>query len=298
MKYNLSISLYSWSIIVSIAEHKSIHQAARALNLTPSAVSHMLKKIETNLGYSLFVRERNRFELTDNGKLLYPYIQNHLKSGKALEEESLRLKNSTEGAVCLAAYSNVIARWMPDLIKRFNDKYPLVKITIRQANDVRIREWMENGEIDLAIAFNDYHRTSAFIPLLNSPIVCFTPPDYKPRNGTYMTAEDLRDLPILHRSRNFDEATNVVLIKAGIPLESLYRIDNDQACSEFIKKGFGFRLATVMSISNTADINMYPIEGASFRTLGVLTAMPEYISPTVKLFRDEVVNFFSEMENQ
>ena len=106
MKYNLSISLYSWSIIVSIAEHKSIHQAARALNLTPSAISHMLKKIENNIGYTLFVRERNRFELTENGKLLFPYIQNHLKSGKALEEESLRLKNSTEGAVCLAAGSD------------------------------------------------------------------------------------------------------------------------------------------------------------------------------------------------
>ena len=51
---------------MSIAEHKSIHQAAHALNLTPSAVSHMLKKTENSIGYPLFIRERNRFELTEN----------------------------------------------------------------------------------------------------------------------------------------------------------------------------------------------------------------------------------------
>ena len=58
------MSLYSWNVIATVAEHHSISQAANILNLTPSAVSHMVKKVEDGVGYALFIRERNHFELT------------------------------------------------------------------------------------------------------------------------------------------------------------------------------------------------------------------------------------------
>ena len=93
------MSLYSWNVIATVAEHHSISQAANILNLTPSAVSHMVKKVEDGVGYALFIRERNHFELTSSGKALLPYIQNYLKSGNALVEEALRLKNSVTGSI-------------------------------------------------------------------------------------------------------------------------------------------------------------------------------------------------------
>ena len=99
------MSLYSWNVIATVAEHHSISQAANILNLTPSAVSHMVKKVEDGVGYALFIRERNHFELTSSGKALLPYIQNYLKSGNALVEEALRLKNSVTGSVHIAAYN-------------------------------------------------------------------------------------------------------------------------------------------------------------------------------------------------
>ena len=73
------MSLYSWNVIATVAEHRSISQAAYAMNLTPSAVSHMVKKTEEDLGYPVFIRERNRFDLTDNVRALLPYIQNYIK---------------------------------------------------------------------------------------------------------------------------------------------------------------------------------------------------------------------------
>ena len=97
----LDMSLYSWNVVAMVAEHHSISQAANILNLSPSAVSHMVKKVEEGVGYPLFIRERNHFELTSNGKTLLPYIQNYLKSGTALQEEALRLKNSVEAPFIL-----------------------------------------------------------------------------------------------------------------------------------------------------------------------------------------------------
>ena len=288
------MSLYSWNVVAMVAEHDSISQAANILNLSPSAVSHMVKKVEEGVGYPLFIRERNHFELTSNGKTLLPYIQNYLKSGTALQEEALRLKNSVEGSVHLAAYNNVIRNWLPAILKRFHEKYPNIKISIRQSNDVQIMQWMESGEIDLAIVFNSYYNASSFIPLHKTPVVCFTPKEYAPRNGTYMTAEDLRDMPIILRTENFDRETNYVLSYAGIPFNSVFRIDNDESCYEYIRQGFGFRITAAITYPQDDQIKMYPIENAPYRTIGLITVFPQYISPTVNLFRKEVISFFSD----
>ena len=290
----LDMSLYSWNVVAMVAEHHSISQAANILNLSPSAVSHMVKKVEEGVGYPLFIRERNHFELTSNGKTLLPYIQNYLKSGTALQEEALRLKNSVEGSVHLAAYNNVIRNWLPAILKRFHEKYPNIKISIRQSNDVQIMQWMESGEIDLAIVFNSYYNASSFIPLHKTPVVCFTPKEYAPRNGTYMTAEDLRDMPIILRTENFDRETNYVLSYAGIPFNSVFRIDNDESCYEYIRQGFGFRITAAITYPQDDQIKMYPIENAPYRTIGLITVFPQYISPTVNLFRKEVISFFSD----
>lgn len=290
----LDMSLYSWNVIAMVAEHHSISQAANILNLSPSAVSHMVKKVEEGVGYPLFIRERNRFELTNSGKTLLPYIQNYLKSGTALQEEALRLKNAVEGSVHLAAYNNVIRNWLPAILKRFHEKYPNIRISIRQSNDVQIMQWMESGEIDLAIVFNSYYNASSFIPLHKTPVVCFTPKEYAPRNGTYMTAEDLRDMPIILRTENFDRETNYILSNAGIPFNSVFRIDNDESCYEYIRQGFGFRITAAITYPQDDQIKMYPIENAPYRTIGLITVFPQYISPTVNLFRKEVISFFSD----
>ena len=230
-----------------VAEHRGITPAANLLNLSPSAVSHMVKKAEEELGYPLFLRERGSLTLTDNGRALLPYIQNYLKAGSALQEETQRLKDSVEGAVHIAAYNNVIRNWLPAILKRFHEKYPNIKISIRQSNDVQIKQWIAGGEIDVAIVFNSYFNAPSFIPLHRTPVVCFTPGDYVPRDGVCMTAQDLRDLPVILRAEDFDQETNAILSGAGIPLDSVFRIDNDESCYEFIRQGFGFRITAAIT---------------------------------------------------
>ena len=286
------MSLYSWSVIAMVAEHRGITPAANRLNLSPSAVSHMVKKAEEELGYPLFLRERGSLTLTDNGRALLPYIQSYLKAGSALQEETQRLKNSVEGAVHIAAYNHVIRNWLPAILKRFHEKYPNIKISIRQSNDVQIKQWLSSGEIDVAIVFNSYFNAPSFIPLHRTPVVCFTPGDYIPRDGVCMTAQDLRDLPVILRAEDFDHETNTILSDAGIPLDSVFRIDNDESCYEFICQGFGFRITAAITYPQDDRIRRYPLENAPYRTIGLITAFPQHISPVVNLFRKETISFF------
>ena len=287
------MSFYSWNVIAKVAEHRGITQAANLLNLSPSAVSHMVKKVEEELGYPLFLRERGALTLTDNGRALLPYVQNYLKAGSALQEESQRLKDSVEGAVHIAAYNNVIRNWLPAILKRFHEKYPNIRISIRQSNDVQIKQWIAGGEIDVAIVFNSYFNAPSFIPLHRTPVVCFTPGDYVPRDGVCMTAQDLRDLPVILRAEDFDQETNAILSGAGIPLDS---VSASTTTSPAMSSSAGVRIPHHRRHHLPQDdrIRRYPLENAPYRTIGLITAFPHVHLPAVNLFRKETISFFAD----
>ena len=68
MQTKRNISLNAVRVFVLTARHLSIVQAAGEIGVTPSAVSHQLKKLESELGVALFKRSHNFLDLTDAGR--------------------------------------------------------------------------------------------------------------------------------------------------------------------------------------------------------------------------------------
>lgn len=64
----MHMNIYPWYIFSTVAEQKSFIKAASILNISQSAVSHAIAKLENECGYSLFIRNRNSIELTANGR--------------------------------------------------------------------------------------------------------------------------------------------------------------------------------------------------------------------------------------
>ena len=58
------MSLYGYEIFETVVEQNSFVKAAHVLNLTPSAVSHAIAKLESDIGFPLFIRNRNGVRLT------------------------------------------------------------------------------------------------------------------------------------------------------------------------------------------------------------------------------------------
>lgn len=159
------MSLYSWKIFLAVVEHKSFVKAARALNLTPSAVSHMVAKMEEDYGYPLFIRNRNSIKLTTNGELLLPHVRNLLQCNDTLSQEILSLKNTNRGLVRIATFNSVAQIWLPSILKEFHKKYPEIKVVVRQSGDLKIKKWIDRGEIDLAINSSNVIRDNSFFLL-------------------------------------------------------------------------------------------------------------------------------------
>ena len=143
-------NLSRYKIFLAVAECKSISKAAAQLYISQPAVSITVKKLEENLGTTLFIRKAKGVDLTEKGRILYENVK---KAFRTLSdtEEAIRLQQST-GHLRIAA-SNVLCKYflMPYL-KAFTGLYPDTDISITCTSSSAACSMLAQCNIDLALA--------------------------------------------------------------------------------------------------------------------------------------------------
>ena len=108
----------SYRIFDLVASTNSLTKTAEIVHLTPSAVSHSLRKLEERLGMQLVVRNRDGLRLTQYGQELIPHVRYALKAEERLQQEIVRICDIRTGILNVGVFSSVGCNWMPDIMLR------------------------------------------------------------------------------------------------------------------------------------------------------------------------------------
>lgn len=101
----------------SAARHVSFTRAARELNVTPAAISHQVKALETDLGCALFQRHHRGVSLTETGAYLLVALQRGFEAiGDAISQLKRR---STRASVTIGVTTAVSALWLTPKLAQF-----------------------------------------------------------------------------------------------------------------------------------------------------------------------------------
>lgn len=126
------MSLWNYSIFNLIVTTGNLNKAAEAMNLTPSAVSQGLMRLEKELGVPLLVRERKGVELTQYGREILPHVRMILDMNAKLLEDVDRMQGVVRGLVRIGTFSSVCCRWLPAIMQRIQRQYPDIRVKIVQ----------------------------------------------------------------------------------------------------------------------------------------------------------------------
>ncbi len=134
---------------LAVAEQGGVTRAASTLNLTQSAVSMQLKRLEEMLGIALLDRTGRRVALTAPGEQLLSYARRMI----ALNDEVVgRLtEDHYEGELTLGVPHDIVYPVVPRVLKSFNTLFPRVKVQLRSSSTVKLREALARGEVDLIL---------------------------------------------------------------------------------------------------------------------------------------------------
>jgi len=162
---------------VASAQSLSFTKAAELVNLTQSAVSLQIGKLERQLGKSLFRRLNRGVELTDEGKSLLDYairlLQLHDEAIASVSQESL------EGVVRIGVSDDFASIHLPGILKRFADHYPLVEVNVFCDLSNNLFEMLNEGRVDLCLRSTETVEEHCVF-LRNEPVSWITSKDAEP----------------------------------------------------------------------------------------------------------------------
>ncbi|MDO6562792.1 LysR substrate-binding domain-containing protein [Amphritea sp. 1_MG-2023] len=143
-------SLQALKAFEATARLLSFQQAAKELNVTHSAVSHQIKKMEQELGKPLFERLGRSIALTDVGALYAAQIRQALHD---IEASTQRLFGDPDkGELSLQIYMGIGSRWLVPRLGDFRDQYPDINIELYSS----YYDWdFELNSADIGIIYSD-----------------------------------------------------------------------------------------------------------------------------------------------
>ena len=147
----MNVDLELYRIFYVVAKSKNMTRAGEELFISQPAISQAIKKLETELGGTLFLRSNKGMELTEEGKMFYSYIKDALELINNAEAEFTSFKDLDKGEVKIGISTTLTKLVLMDTIKEFHKNYPNIDIKITNELTSNLIENLKRGKLDFVI---------------------------------------------------------------------------------------------------------------------------------------------------
>ncbi len=157
---------------------KSLHfgRTSRACNLTPSALTRSIQRLEDQLGHKLFQRNNRSASLTRAGKLFKDYADDVISRWYELQNK-LSADDVLRGELSLYCSVTAVYSILPNMLAKFRIKYPEIHINLQTGDAAMALAKLQNGEVDISIAAlqEPTRQKLIFKKMIETPLVFIRP---------------------------------------------------------------------------------------------------------------------------
>ena len=184
---------------LTVVREESITRAAEVLHITQPTLSRQLAQMEEQMGVKLFVRGTRKITLTNEGVLLRRRAEEILELVDKTEKELTEQEGEVEGVVAIGCGDVKSVQKLPELIRTFHDKYPLVTFDLYTSTADYIKERMDHGLTDIGLLLEpvDLGKYDFIRLAVEEKCVVSMHPDAPLAAKEYITPEDLVGVPLI-----------------------------------------------------------------------------------------------------
>lgn len=288
-----------------VARNQSITQAARELNISQSALSIMMNKLEHEIGYPLFSKQGRNIAITPYGEkvLHYSYVLLHEMEDIQREFRELRGEENEWKITLGVIDSNYYGDWILNLM----EQYPQMKLNVLQLSREEIFENLRIGKLDFGLSNGaEYYEELSSQMLFSQPYQLLVQGNHPLAARGSITMEELVQEPLLslppsHKNRMIDNLSQAMSFKPNIIFEG-----NSDIMEEMFHAGVGsiltcahnrtqwMRQGTYQRMKNESNgYVLLDIIGASVRyEMYLVWAKNRYQSRCARVFRDYVFDYY------
>ncbi len=281
-------------LILLLAETGSIGRAAEREGIASSAVSRRVSDLEARLGVVLFDRSAQGVRLTSAGEAYAEGCRAVLRAIADLDAVMADFGNGQRGALRLACTSSALTGRLPELLARYVERHPGIRLDIQEMGAARALLALEEGRADLAIVSDNYDFTRFEIRAFEDERVwVLAPPDHPlaPRLDprTPIAFADLVKHPIvgIHHTGSLDRLLADAARAGNGKLSETLRVESFPALVRMVEAGFGigFLRSTSLHLLAGTDLVCAPVaEPWAMRQLLVARRKSSPLSAAMKSF--------------
>ena len=188
------IEIYLLEQLTAVAEHGTLLKAAQALYLSQPALSRSMKKLEAQLGVSLFDRDNSRIALNKTGLHAVEYAKRILELDREMCEgvADFDRRQRTVSVGACAPFP------LGELTPVIQERYIQMAVTTELADDERLLSGLRNRVYQLAILHEKPEDKDLFCQhYLEEKLFIVLPPDHQLAERQFVTFDDLRGNKVL-----------------------------------------------------------------------------------------------------
>lgn len=279
------MDINKYALFADIAETKNFTKSGERMGYTQPGVSHVLKTMENELGFSLFTRDRQGVSLTPNAKILLPLVRNLLSVNEHLEQTINSLNGLEIGHLTIASFASISCNWLPVVIHAFRKEYPGIEIEILEGSTDEILEWVNNSRADFGLLSKKKIGALEWMPLYDEPLVAIFPKDFYLNGMDAFPIQNFSDMPFIISALDVDYDIHEAIQKANISPRIRVSSKDDHVIISMVANGLGVSILPRLTIKNAKDqIQYLPLAPDFSRQLGIGIRSKKALSPAAQRF--------------
>ncbi|MGA0569405.1 LysR family transcriptional regulator [Variovorax sp. VNK109] len=286
----MNISLRQMRAFAAVCRHGSFTQAAVALHLSQSAVSMLVRQLESEMNLVLFNRGKTSVTLTDAGRQLLPLVQRMLDDLETVKSGASDLRSLRRGVVRVAVSQMLACTWLPPVLKTFATRYPEIEVILTDSSTDGVADEVLRHEADIGLG--PLRPTSEEIltePFLDVGICFVCPASHKLARRRQVTWDDTRNEKWVAYSDEFFRQLEQTLSPGGIERMSTQasKVSYLTTALALVGSGSGVTAAPayVASLAPYFDVRFVPFRSPTVvRTFQIYSRAREVMSPATTAF--------------
>jgi LysR family glycine cleavage system transcriptional activator len=197
------------------ARHLSFTLAAAELNVTQTAISHQIKRLEQELGLRLFIRKNRALALTPKAKDYLPGVRAAFNDLRLATDRLLRKDEDT--VLTVSTLASLAAKWLLPRLSSFQVAHPGIDVRITTSSSLVD---FRSGDVDAAIRYGRGHWPAVRAQwLMADELFPVCSPALLKGDRPLRRPEDLAHHTLLHSSGGFEDDWRQWLTAAGLPAD-------------------------------------------------------------------------------
>jgi DNA-binding transcriptional LysR family regulator len=288
------MTLQQLAYFLAAAEHGSFSKAAAALHMAQPSLSEQIRRLEAELGVTLFARAGRKLELTEAGRLLRPEAERTLAAAREAAASVQEVRELRGGTATFGTFGNAPYYLLSDLVEDFRKRHPSVRVRLVGQNSSEVADAVREGRLEgglIVLPIDD--QGLEVRPAVRDELLYLSADEERAREP--VTIEVLAQRPLILYDARFGWAdpTRRQLLeraqRAGVTLTPEIELEYMEAALDLAARGLGDTMATgniALRRGFARRLHAVPFDPPLYDTFAFITRRGAHLSPATRAFME------------